>query len=205
MEAPPVPAAPRSLGSWGAWILRGVVAILFGLAALVFPGLTLTGLVYLFGAYVLLDGLLALAAMVGHRGGRRPWWSLLLEGVVGLAIGVLTFASPGVTMLALLYLIAGWSFATGLFEIAAAVRMRRELRGEVALIVAGILSLVFGVLLAIVPVAGLLAVAWLVGVYAILFGLSLLTLGFRLRRRPPLPEPGTTRRPRLATSRPVTT
>ena len=167
--------------NWWAVALRGLAALLFGLAALLIPAATLAALVLLFGAYALVDGGLALLAAVRAVERHTRWGTFLAEGLVGVAIGVVTFTWPAVTALGLLYLIAFWAIATGITEVMAAVRLRREIAGEWILGFAGVLSIVFGVLLAVFPGAGVLAVVWLVGVYAILFGALLIGLAARLR------------------------
>jgi uncharacterized membrane protein HdeD (DUF308 family) len=168
---------------WWTVALRGVLGVLFGLAAWIWPDVTIRVLVLLFGFYALVDGLLALAAaMMGGRlaSGRRGW--LIFEGVAGVAVGVLTFIWPDITTLALLYLIAFWAIATGVLEVVAAVMLRRELRGEWLLAAGGIISVLFGLFLVIRPGDGAIAVAWLIGLYAIIFGIALIALGFRLRQ-----------------------
>ena len=149
--------------------------------ALAWPGITLGALVLLYGAYALADGVFAIAAVMAGRTGGRPWWSLLVEGLVGIAVGIMTFAWPGISALVLLYLIAAWAFVTGIFEIVAAIRLREEIRGEWLLALSGILSILFGVALVIWPGAGALALVWVIGAYAIAFGALLIALGFRLR------------------------
>ncbi len=171
--------------NWWAVALRGLAAILFGLAALFIPAVTLAALVLLFGAYAIVDGVLALVAAVRAAERHARWSTLLTEGLVGVAIGVVTFAWPAVTALGLLYLIAFWAIATGIAEIMAAIRLRREIAGEWVMGVAGALSIVFGALLAVFPGAGILAVVWLVGVYAVLFGALLIGLAVRLRAQRP--------------------
>ena len=168
---------------WWAVALRGALAVVFGLVALVWPGVTIIVLVALFGAYVLVDGVIALGAAVfgGPRPARRRGW-LIFEAVTGIAAGVITFVWPGITALALLMVIAAWAVITGVVEIVAAVRLRRELEGEWLLAVSGVASIVFGLLLAIRPSAGAVAVVWLIGAYAILFGAVLVALGLRLRK-----------------------
>ena len=167
--------------NWWAVALRGVFAVIFGIMAFIWPGLTLAALVLLFGAYALVDGILAMAnAARAARSGER-WWPFLLEGLAGVVIGVLTFLWPGITALVLLYLIAAWAILTGIAEIVAAVRLRRVLTGEWLLGLAGVVSIVFGVLLIVFPGAGALAVVWLIGAYALVFGIVLIVLGFRLR------------------------
>jgi len=158
-----------------------VAAILFGIAAFVWPGITLVALVLLFGAYALVDGIFAVIAGVAARREQERWWMMILEGVAGIVIGVLTFLYPGITALVLLYFIAAWSIVTGAFEIAAAIRLRREIEGEWLLGLAGFASLLFGVLLVILPGPGALALIWLIGSYALIFGVLMLILAFRLR------------------------
>ena len=167
---------------WWALLLRGLFAVLFGVLAFIWPGLTLTVLVLLFGAYALADGLLAVVAALRAPAGDERWWVLLLEGVVGLIVGVLTFIWPAMTALALLYFIAAWAVVTGVLEVVAAVRRRRVISNEWLLILSGALSVLFGLVLMLMPVAGALAVVWLIGVYAIAFGLLLVALALRLRR-----------------------
>jgi uncharacterized membrane protein HdeD (DUF308 family) len=168
--------------NWWALALRGLFDVLFGIAAFVWPGITLVALVLLYGAFAMVDGIFALTAvLVGRTPGGRPWWSLLLEGVFGLAVGILTFAWPGITALALLYLIAAWALVTGILEITAAIQLRKEIQGEWLLALAGILSVLFAGILVVNPGAGALAVVWIIGAYAIAFGVLLLMLGFRLR------------------------
>jgi uncharacterized membrane protein HdeD (DUF308 family) len=168
---------------WWTLALRGVLAVAFGAIALIWPTITVGVLVLLFGAYALVDGLFALGtALFGGRlaAGRRGW--LLLEGVVGIAAGVVTFAWPAITALALLYLIAAWAIVTGVAEIAAAVLLRRELQGEWLLALGGVVSVLFGLYVAIWPGRGAVAVAWVIGLYAIVFGVALVALGLRLRQ-----------------------
>jgi uncharacterized membrane protein HdeD (DUF308 family) len=166
---------------WWLLALRGVVAILFGLAALVWPGITLAVLVWLFGAYALVDGVFAVGAAVRARGEQPHWWGLLLEGVAGIAAGVVTLLWPGLTAIVLLYLIAAWAIVTGILEIVAAVQLRREIANEVWLALSGLLSVLFGLAVAIWPGAGALALIWLIGAYAVVFSVLLLALAVRLR------------------------
>ena len=176
--------------NWWALVLRGLFAVLFGIAAFTWPGITLGALVILYGAYALADGGLAIAAALVGRPHGMPWWALLLEGLVGITLGIMTFAWPGNTALVLLYLVSAWAVVTGVFEIAAAIRLRREIQGEWVLALSGVLSVLFGLALVINPGAGALAVVWIIGAYAIAFGALLIALGFRLRswaRRAPAP------------------
>lgn len=170
--------------NWWALALRGLFAILFGVLAFVWPGLTLQALVILYGAYALVDGVFALVAAVRAAEAHARWWTLLIEGLVGIGAGILTFIWPGITALVLLYLIAAWAIVTGLLEIVAAIRLRKEITDEWALGASGAASVIFGLLLMIFPGAGALTLVWLIGAYALVFGILLLVLAFRLRGRP---------------------
>ncbi|GIJ49582.1 hypothetical protein Val02_64680 [Virgisporangium aliadipatigenens] len=166
---------------WWAVVLRGVAAVLFGASALIWPDVTVFVLVVLFGAYAFVDGVLALvAAATGEDRGRRGW--LILAGVAGVLAGIVTFVWPGVTTLALLYLIAGWALVTGVLEIMAAIRLRREIQGEWLYVLSGASSVLFGILLALWPATGALALVMLIGGFAIVFGVLLVAFGLRLRR-----------------------
>jgi uncharacterized membrane protein HdeD (DUF308 family) len=168
--------------NWWVMVLRGVVAILFGVVTFVLPGVTLAALVLLFGAYALAEGLLAVAVAIRHRRDARPWWAALLGGLVSIAAGIVTFAVPGLTALALLYVIAAWAIVAGSFEIVAAWRLRRHLDSDARLGLNGVLSIVFGVLTMVMPGAGAVSVAWLIGLYAIVLGALRLRIALRLRR-----------------------
>ena len=167
--------------NWWAFVLRGIVAILFGVLALVQPGITLGALILLFAIWLLIDGILALFNSVGAAQANEPWWPLVFEGLLAIAVGVLTLRWPGITALTLLFIIAFWSILRGILEIVAAVRLRHEIKGEGWLILGGIASVVFGALVIIYPGSGALAVVWLIGIYAIILGIALLMLGFRLK------------------------
>jgi len=168
--------------NWWVVALRGVIAIIYGLMAIVWPGLTLGVLVLFFGAYALVDGVFAIIAAFTNRAGQNSWWVLLIEGLVGIAAGIITFLSPGLTTLVLLYIISFWAIVTGVLEIVSAIQLRKEIHNEWMLALSGIGSLVFGVLLLFFPSAGALTIAWLIGIYAILFGVMFLNLGLRLRK-----------------------
>jgi uncharacterized membrane protein HdeD (DUF308 family) len=164
---------------WWVIALRGLVAVLFGVLAFAWPGMTLAVLVLLFGAYALVDGILGIVAAA--RGGTEHRWAMLVEGVIGVLAGIAAFGMPGLTALVLLYIIAAWAVLTGVLEIVAAVRLRRVIENEWALIVGGALSVLFGIVLIVSPGAGALAVVWLIGAYAVVFGVTLLALSWRLR------------------------
>jgi uncharacterized membrane protein HdeD (DUF308 family) len=166
---------------WWTLVLRGVIGILFGVLAIIWPGITWLVLAMLFGAYSLVDGIFALiAAITGHSETNR-WWALLLHGIVGIMIGLVTFFSPGLTALALIYLIGFWAIATGVFEIFTAIRLREHISGEVLLGISGLFSIIFGAAVLLMPLAGILATVWLIAVYAIVFGALLIALGFEVR------------------------
>ena len=167
---------------WWVLVVRGLAAVLFGVLTLVSPGTSLLALVTLWGVYALIDGgsNIALTVSAGRAGARWGWF--LFEGIVSIGAGVATFFWPGITGLVLLSVIAAWAIITGIAELAAAIRLRKVIRHEWSLGLAGVLSVVFGVLLLARPGAGALAVAWLIGVYAIAFGGLLIGLGARIHR-----------------------
>jgi uncharacterized membrane protein HdeD (DUF308 family) len=179
---------------WWVLLLRGLLAILFGILAFAWPGVTLASLVLLFGVYALVDGVSAVVSALGRRGEQEHWWVLLLEGLVGIGAGLLTLFAPGVTAVVLLLYVAVWAIATGVLEIVAAIRLRKEIEGEWLMALSGVASVVFGVLLMARPGAGALAVLWLIGAYALVFGVLLVALSFRVRRlgteQPALRTPG---------------
>jgi uncharacterized membrane protein HdeD (DUF308 family) len=177
-------AQPQSMLSavagraWWTLLLRGVVAVLFGLAALFWPGKTLFVLILFFGAYILVDGVFAIVGGIMDSSRR---WLLLIEGVLGVVAGLILLARPGLGALVLLYVIAFWAIVTGVMEILAAISLRREIDNEWLMILGGALSVIFGVILAVLPGAGLLSLTWLIGAYAIVFGVAFIILGFRVR------------------------
>ena len=166
---------------WWVLAIRGVAAIIFGILAFVWPGITLIVLVILFGVYALTDGIFAIAAAINTSKSGDRWWGLLAEGILGIFAGVLTFVVPGITALSLLYIIAFWSLLTGIFEIVTAVRLRREISNEWLMVLSGIASLILGILLLVMPGAGALTVVWVIGAYAFIFGVLLVALAIRLR------------------------
>jgi uncharacterized membrane protein HdeD (DUF308 family) len=174
--------------NWWVLALRGVAALLFGIMTFVWPGPTLAVLILLFGAYALVDGVFAVIAGISARHEQERWWMMIVEGVAGIIIGLLTFLWPGVTALVLLYFIAAWSILTGVLELAAAIRLRKEIEGEWRLGLAGVLSILFGLLLVFMPGSGALAVIWLIGAYAVVFGIVLLVLAFQVRGRSGTPS-----------------
>jgi len=166
---------------WWTFVIRGLLAIAFGLIALVWPGITLIVLVVLFGFYVILEGILSIIAAFINRG-MQSWWVLLLEGLASIAMGCVAFIWPGLTAVVLLIFIAIWAILTGLLEIWAAVQLRKEIRGEWILALTGIMSTLIGIILFTNPGAGALAVVWMIGIYAVIFGALLTFLGFKFRK-----------------------
>jgi uncharacterized membrane protein HdeD (DUF308 family) len=167
--------------NWWAVALRGVIAVVFGALALLRPDVTLDALVLLFGFFAIVDGTLSLIGGVSMIGGGMAWGGPVFGGLLGIAVGIATFVWPGPTALTLLYLIAFWAVCTGIMEIVAAVQLRRDFPHPLLLGFAGALAVVFGILLVADPGAGALSIIWLIGSYAIVFGVSFILLGFRLR------------------------
>ncbi len=166
---------------WWVPVIRGIAAIIFGIIAFAYPGLTIASLVLLFGAWVLVDGIFRIVGAVGHRATDPDWGWQLVIGILGILVGLLTFHAPQVTALALLIYIAAWALMIGAGEIAIAIKLRREIKGEVFLILMGLASIVFAVLLLWNPLPGAIALIWLIGSYAIVFGVLGVIFGFRLR------------------------
>jgi uncharacterized membrane protein HdeD (DUF308 family) len=167
--------------NWWVVALRGAIAILFGVFTILNPAISLAALILLFGAYALVDGVFSVIAAITRRRNEPRWVALLVSGILGILIGVATALMPGVTALVLLYFIAAWAVVRGIFEIAAAIQLRRVIEGEFWLILAGVLSVAFGVLMFLFPGAGAIAVLLWIGVFAVVFGVMLLALAFRLR------------------------
>ena len=173
--------------NWWIFVVRGALAILFGIGAFVVPGVTLAALVIMYGAYVFADGVMAAAAAFGARkAGEGFPWPVFVVGVAGILAGLVTFVYPGVTALLLLYLIGAWHIVRGIFEIVTAIRLRREIQGEAWLILGGIASVVFGMFLYVRPGAGAVALLWLIGSFAIAFGIIEILLAFKLKKFAPL-------------------
>ena len=167
--------------NWWSLVIRGLIAILLGILTLAWPGITVGALVILFGAYALVDGIVNVAGAWRASKAHERWGVLIIEGVVGIAAALVTFAWPAITAIVLVYVIAAWAIVTGAFEIAAAVRLRKHISGEWLLALAGVASIVFGVLLMAAPLAGALVIAIWIGVYELIFGGMLVGLGLRLR------------------------
>lgn len=167
--------------NWWMLLIRGIAAVLFGIAILIAPSIALTMLVLLWGAYAVVDGIFAVVMGIQGQPAYANRWLTILEGVVSIAAGVIAFIWPGITAMALLYVIAAWAVITGILEVIAAIQLRKEITGEFWLGLSGVLSVVFGVLLFVYPSAGILSILWLLAIYLIVFGGSMIFLSFRLR------------------------
>lgn len=167
--------------NWWMLLLRGICAILFGILAFVWPAMTLVTLILLYGAFAFVDGIFALVAAI-TGGAPAPRWWLAIVGLLGIAAGLATWFWPGLTALVLLYFIAAWSIATGVMQIIGAIQLRKEIDNEWLLIAAGVISVLFGGLLIAQPGAGAVAVLFIIGIYAVLYGLLLVFLAMRLRK-----------------------
>jgi len=166
---------------WWTFILRGLLAIAFGILAFVAPVWGLAILVALFGAWALIDGITSVWTGIRTRSVDRNWWLEILEGLVSIVAGLIAFILPGFAAEVLVILIAVWAIVTGVFQIWAAIRLRERIRGEFWLGLAGVASILFGVILLVFPVQGALALVWLIGSGAIAIGVLLTILGWRLR------------------------
>jgi uncharacterized membrane protein HdeD (DUF308 family) len=167
--------------NWWALLIRGIVAVIFGILAFMNPGATIVVLGILFGAYAFVDGVFAIVAAVRAAQAHERWWPFVLEGIVGLVIAAITFYDIGITLFALYITIAAWAFVTGILEIVAAIQLRKKISNEWLLILAGICSILFSILMVWHPFAAALAIIWIIAAYAIVFGIMMIALAFRLR------------------------
>ena len=167
--------------NWWVLLLRGLLAIAFGVLIWMRPGISLAALVLLFGAYVMADGVLGVWTAISERKDREHWWVLLLWGLVGIAVGIMTFMAPGITALSLLFYIAIWAIVSGVLQVVSAIRLRKEIDGEWLLILGGLASVAFGVMLMAQPGAGVLAVLWLIALYSVFFGVLFTLFAFKAR------------------------
>jgi uncharacterized membrane protein HdeD (DUF308 family) len=194
IQAPQSPSQPglapgasmlHALASnWWLEVLRGVAAIILGILAFAWPGVTLLTLILFWGAYALIDGVLAIVAAV-KGGNPMPRWWLVIAGLAGIVAGGLTFLMPGLTALVLVTFIAVWAIILGVMEIYGAIKLRKEIEGEWFLILNGAMSVLFGILLLWNPMTGALAVVWIIGAYAIILGIIYVMFGLKLRKHAP--------------------
>lgn len=185
----------RSLSqNWWLVVLRGVLAILFGILAFVWPAITWLTLIVMFGVYAIVDGIIAIVSSFSRTKESPRWWMFLIEGLLGIGAGVVALVWPDVTSLVLIYMLASWAVITGILEIVAAIRLRNEISNEWMLGLSGLVSIGLGILLFFQPAAGGLAIIWTIAAYALIFGVLLVILGFRLRNwkapdtRAPIPS-----------------
>lgn len=167
--------------NWWLVVLRGILAILFGVLAFAWPQITWLTLIVMFGVYAIVDGIVAIVSGLSRTRESSRWWVFLLEGLIGIGAGIVALVWPGLTSLVLIYMIAIWAVITGILEIAAAIRLRNEISNEWVLGLGGLVSIGLGILLFLQPAAGGLAIIWTIAAYALIFGLLLVILGFRLR------------------------
>jgi uncharacterized membrane protein HdeD (DUF308 family) len=172
---------------WWVPVLRGIAATVFGIIAFVYPGLTVATLVLFFGAWVLIDGIFRVVGAIGQRVSDPDWGWHIVIGILGIIVGLLTFHAPQITALALVIYIAAWALMIGATEIAFAIKLRREIKGEWFLILMGLASIIFAILLLWNPIAGAAAVIWLIAWYAVVLGILAIFFGFRLRSLAALP------------------
>ena len=171
-------------GNWWLVVLRGVAAIIFGILAFAWPGITLLTLVLFWGAFALVDGVLAIIAAV-KGGNPMPRWWLAIVGLAGIIAGALTFLMPGLTALVLLTFIAVWAIVLGVMEIIGAIKLRKEIQGEWLLILNGAISVLFGIVLLWRPTTGLIALVWIIGAYAIILGVIYVMFGLKMKKHAP--------------------
>ncbi|MFG1945232.1 HdeD family acid-resistance protein [Nonomuraea sp. NPDC048826] len=169
--------------TWWLPLVRGIAAVIFGVLAMIWPGITLLVLVTFFGAWAIVNGVIAIFSAFRHEVRSRVW--AVVVGVLGIAAGLITFAWPGITSLALLYVIAFWAIFSGIAEIVDGIQLRKVIANEWMLIVGGALSVLLGVLLLIWPAAGMLSLVWLIGLFAILYGIALIVLAMHLKKIAP--------------------
>jgi len=181
MPMPHVPLLQELTKHWWLLLLRGVAAIAFGILAFIWPGVTLFTLVILYGAFALIDGILALVAAFASRSQTVPRWWLVLTGILGIAAGLIAMLWPGITALVLILFIGAWAVVRGVMEILAAIQLRKQIEGEWLLALAGALSMLFGLGVLIFPGSGALALVWLIAIYAIAIGVVMIMLALRLR------------------------
>ena len=167
--------------NWWTWLIRGIAAVIFGALAWLWPGLTWFTIAIFFGAYALIDGIFAIVATIRAAETHQRWWPFLLEGIVGILIAAITFYDVRITIIALYFTIAAWAFLTGILELVAAVQLRKHIANEIWLIIGGIASIAFGVLMLWFPLAGMLTIIWLIAAYAIVFGFIMIGFSLRLR------------------------
>ena len=168
--------------SWWVLLLRGAAAIVFGVLTWMQPAASAAALVLIFGAYVFVDGVLGVYSAIKSRNESRHWWMVLLWGLTGVVFGVLTVINPGITALVLTIYIGVWALITGVVEIVAALRLRKEIEGEWLLVLGGLISVLFGAFVLAQPGAGMMAMLWVIATYAVIFGVLMVLLAFKVKK-----------------------
>lgn len=168
--------------SWWVLMLRGVAAIVFGVLTWMQPAASAAALVLIFGAYVFVDGVLGVFSAIKSRNESRHWWMVLLWGLTGVVFGVLTVINPAITALVLTIYIGVWALITGVVEIVAALRLRKEIEGEWLLVLGGLISVLFGAFVLAQPGAGMMAMLWVIATYAVIFGVLMVLLAFKVKK-----------------------
>lgn len=170
--------------NWWMVLIRGIAAVIFGLVALFLPGLTAYSLLLTFGIFAVVDGVFAIITGFHRKSEDDRWWAWLVEGLLSIIIGLMALFWPAATAIAIVIWIAAWAIVAGIMRIIAAIRLRREIEGEWALGLSGLLLTLWGALMAYMPVSGILSLTWLMGVFAIMIGIVLIVLSFRLKGLP---------------------
>lgn len=171
----------RVSSHWWLFLIRGLLALSLGIAMPLFPGAAIFTLAILFGAYAFVDGIVAIAAAIRMNHAGANWIWMLLEGILGILVGVVTYVYPGITVLWLVYLFAAWAILSGIFAIASAFRLRVAIANEILMILVGAISIVAGIVIFAAPLYGVFALVWTISIYAILAGIFLIGLAFKLR------------------------
>ncbi len=167
---------------WWVLLVRGIAAIIFGLIALFWPGLTAYAMLLTFGIFALVDGVMAIIAGFRRKGHDDNWWSWLLDGALSILIGIMAISWPVATALALVFWIAAWATVTGVMRIIAAIRLRHEIDGEWAMGLSGLLMVLWGILLVAMPASGILSLTWMFGIFTLLVGITMVVLAFRVKK-----------------------
>ncbi|MBZ0202950.1 MAG: HdeD family acid-resistance protein [Ignavibacteria bacterium] len=171
--------------NWKWMVVRGIVSTIFGIIVVIYPFTAAAALALFFGAYIFFDGVFAIVSLFTSRTARAHFWSYLIEGIAGIAIGILAFFLPEITLYGLAILVSVWAFSTGILEIISAIKLRKVIDGEFWMIVSGILSIVFAILIFLWPASGIVVMIYLIGIYALLFGIMMVFMGFSIRNLQP--------------------
>jgi uncharacterized membrane protein HdeD (DUF308 family) len=169
---------------WWLFLIRGLFGLALGVYALLFPGATLAVVVILIGAYLIVDGIVAVAKAVQILRTDKHWWALLLEGIIGIAAGIAIFAWPGLSVLTLAFLVGYWAIISGVLGIVSALRLRTHVRGEWLYLLFGVISVIFGIFVLLAPATGLIYIVWMISIYGFVMGVTMIGLAIRAQRLP---------------------